>query len=136
MKQQVDFYLLDAGTFAGCFPFVCRLVEKTYQQGFSSLIRVNSEEEAEKLDELLWTFRPASFVPHQRQEKEIRVSKAFGEAMPTVVIECRLVETPQRVEGRVLQMAPNEPKLLDLARKHYRFYQQEGYLLNNHRVKI
>ena len=51
--------------------YACRLVEKGYKQGTSSIyIHCNNEEEANEIDALLWTFRQESFVPHSLISKE------------------------------------------------------------------
>lgn len=136
MKQRVDLYLLAADTFKGCFHFVCQLVEKTVQQGHAPVIQLESAEAAESLDQLLWTFRDTSFIPHHKStDPKILTAGATGK-MPPLVINCRLLETPEPLdERRLLQIVPNQPELLQLARRHYRFYQQQGCELVTHQIK-
>jgi DNA polymerase-3 subunit chi len=40
------------------------LLEKTLARGWRALVRTASEAEAERLDEVLWTYREDSFLPH------------------------------------------------------------------------
>lgn len=63
--MRVDFYILDAGSTAERLHFACRLTEKAY--GLESRVHAHmaSPAEAAKLDEMLWTFRQGSFVPHE-----------------------------------------------------------------------
>ena len=42
----------------------CEIAERTYAQGISLQIIAANREQAARLDELLWSFRPDSFVPH------------------------------------------------------------------------
>lgn len=42
----------------------CELAESSYTRGHRLQIITSGEEEASRLDQLLWTFRPDSFVPH------------------------------------------------------------------------
>lgn len=46
--------------------FVCRLVEKAVRQGYRLVLKVRDPAEAEAFDQLLWTFRDRSFIPHGR----------------------------------------------------------------------
>lgn len=43
------------------------LVEKSLERGWRALIRCDSAERAEALDNLLWTYDEASFLPHAQQ---------------------------------------------------------------------
>ncbi len=47
--------------------FVCRLVEKAVRQGYRLVLQVRDVAEAEAFDQLLWTFRDRSFIPHGRE---------------------------------------------------------------------
>jgi DNA polymerase-3 subunit chi len=61
---RVDFYLLSAAEPASRLHFACRLAEKAYKLKNNVYAHTTSEAEAGQLDELLWTFREGSFVPH------------------------------------------------------------------------
>ncbi|RME64458.1 MAG: DNA polymerase III subunit chi [Alphaproteobacteria bacterium] len=43
---------------------VARLLEKVLDAGHRALVLVASQASAERLDETLWTYEPASFLPH------------------------------------------------------------------------
>lgn len=137
MGFKIDLYLLTHPTFAECFGFVCQLVEKTCQQGHAPLIKLESEQAANSLDELLWSFKDTSFIPHQRDGLD-SISAGSGQGVP-LLIQCRLTEKPAGLDelnaARLLQIVPNQPNLLQLARQHYRFYQQQGCQLATHQIK-
>jgi len=42
----------------------CEIAEENYAQGRKLQIITVDQEQAERLDDLLWTFKPDSFVPH------------------------------------------------------------------------
>jgi DNA polymerase-3 subunit chi len=42
------------------------LIEKTLERGWRALIRCDSAERAEAIDNLLWTYDDQSFVPHEQ----------------------------------------------------------------------
>jgi DNA polymerase-3 subunit chi len=55
------FYHLERRTLEDVLP---GLVEKTLERGWRALIRTESAERAEAIDNLLWTYDEASFLPH------------------------------------------------------------------------
>lgn len=62
---RVDFYVLAGPKPAARLRFACRLAEKAYRLDHRVHLQTGSAAEAEQLDELLWTFRQGSFVPHE-----------------------------------------------------------------------
>ena len=50
----------------------CEIAERTYVRGDKLQIIAGDQQQATRLDDLLWTFRPDSFVPHRfsRGEKD------------------------------------------------------------------
>ena len=62
---RVDFYVLEAAGEEARRRFACRLAEKAYRLQHSVRLEVPGVEAARALDELLWTFRDGSFVPHE-----------------------------------------------------------------------
>jgi DNA polymerase-3 subunit chi len=62
---RVDFYILDAVEPASRLNFACRLTEKAYGLNNRVYAHTASPGDAKQLDEMLWTFRQGSFVPHQ-----------------------------------------------------------------------
>lgn len=62
--MQVDFYILDAAAESERLRTACRLADKAWQKGHRVFIHADSRETARSIDDLLWTFRQDSFVPH------------------------------------------------------------------------
>ncbi len=87
--SRIDFYILPDRSPNGRSLFACRLAEKAYKSGHRVYIHTNSAEHAQSLDELLWTFRQGSFVPHARYPADARDNSpiliGWGEAAARVV---------------------------------------------------
>ena len=62
---QVDFYILEADSDDARLRLACKIVDKATQLDHHVFIHSTSDEEARKLDELLWTFSQNSFIPHR-----------------------------------------------------------------------
>ena len=60
---EILFYHLDTQPLERVLPV---LVEKSLERGWKVLAETGSEERAEALDNLLWTYRDDSFLPHAR----------------------------------------------------------------------
>jgi DNA polymerase III subunit chi len=58
---EVLFYHLERNPLDGVLP---TLVEKTLARGWRAVVQTRSPERRDALDELLWTFKDGSFVPH------------------------------------------------------------------------
>ncbi len=63
---RVDFYVLQATGVASRLNFACRLTEKAYALEHRVYAHMASPDEARQLNELLWTFKPGSFIPHSQ----------------------------------------------------------------------
>lgn len=137
MKTKIDFYLTQTKDFINSFPFVCQLIEKIYLQGFELLTNLQSKKEAEQLDERLWTFSKTSFIPHQIQNNEqIFIGKSAQPNADALILNCVVANDPNtKMNKRLLQIIPNDPNLLQVARQHYRFYQSQGYQISTHQIK-
>ncbi len=62
---QVDFYVLDRIDELARHTLACKLAEKAWRLENTIHIHTMTQADAERLDELLWTFRDGSFVPHE-----------------------------------------------------------------------
>jgi DNA polymerase-3 subunit chi len=137
---RVDFYIIPQDQIEQIFRFSCRLAEKAYLHDHKVTIKVNSEEEANTLDELLWSFKPESFLPHAKQNDQelapIRIVwddlGSDYEILINLSDEIPLEFT--RFE-RVTQIASQHPEQRAKSREHYKFYKERGYPLHNHDLR-
>ena len=65
---RVDFYVLPGSREIARQQFACRLAEKAYRLEHSVHIHVDDRAAMQRVDDLLWTFRDGSFVPHEIAE--------------------------------------------------------------------
>lgn len=64
--KRVDFYILQAAEDETArMRFACRLAEKAYLLDNTVHIHTATQADAARLDDLLWTFRKDSFLPHE-----------------------------------------------------------------------
>jgi DNA polymerase-3 subunit chi len=61
---RVAFYVIQDGSPDDRLRLACKLTDKAYHLGHRIYIQAQSAEQARRLDDLLWTFRAGSFLPH------------------------------------------------------------------------
>lgn len=140
---RVDFYLLPDADEIRRRKYLCRLVEKAWALGHRIWIHVPDADRARALDELLWTFRQGSFVPHERSD-----ATDFDAACPVIlggndadIAACDLLinegeEVPPFFSRfpRVAEVVNQDDALRQLGRRRYVFYRDRGYELHHHQV--
>lgn len=139
---RIDFYVLSDSDAAGAEALACRLTEKIYKLGHQVYVHVDSDAQAQRLDTLLWTFRPGSFVPHARhcedQQNPVPVLIGCG-IEPESHIDV-LVNLAAEVPGffsrfdRVAELVAGTPEHRAQAREKFRFYRDRGYALQTHNL--
>lgn len=61
----ISFYVLTDGAPDAHLRLACRLAEQAVDQGQRVFLRVDSDDDAKRIDDLLWTFGDRSFLPHE-----------------------------------------------------------------------
>ncbi len=140
---KVDFYILEDNRRD---QFVCRLAEKIYSQGKSIYIHTTGDEQSRLIDQLLWSFREGSFVPHhcdcepatdELQSSPIEIGSGelredHQEVLINLAPEVPLIFS--RFE-RVAEIIPEGDTDRTLGRERFRFYRDRGYPLKSHTIK-
>lgn len=141
----IDFYILSAQEPQQRLDFACRLIEKAYRSRCKVYIQLDNLEQAKGLDELLWSFRDSSFIPHcligeegksdQNNSEPPAVTIGFGNQTPNhfdvlVNLAKDIPETFARYK-RVLEIVIQQDEVLESTRQHYRHYKERGYPINN-----
>ncbi len=142
---QVDFYITNSDADDARLRLACKIVDKAIQRELHVFVNAGSDEEARKLDELLWTFEQGSFIPH-------RVVHGEHEVLPLepVLIGMSPPPTPGRWDllvnlasdvpeffsryERVAEVVDADSTRREQSRARYRFYRDRGYPLNTHQV--
>lgn len=136
---QVDFYVLPDVSPRGRSLFVCRLAEKVFGLGERSFVHLASEHDARELDELMWTFRDRSFLPHALAaagEEDVPVLLGCGQE-PTadrhlLINLTSAVPTFFSRFARVAEIVDADPQIRAQGRERFRFYKDRGYPLETH----
>lgn len=138
---QVDFYILaDAAPQARSL-LTCRLTEKAWKQGHRIFINTDTSQRLKELDDLLWTFRAGSFIPHAvYTEADNEQPVALGHAVEPAGHSDVLVNLSSEVPAffsrfeRVAELVGANKDERAAARDRYRYYQDRGYTLNTHKL--
>lgn len=142
MPGQVDFYVRSGASTNALELFACRLVEKVWQRGHAVLVLAASDSAAQRLDDLLWTFRDESFVPHRRLgTDDSPVTEPVVVGTPGLwkgVLDVLLNLTPDVPDestraARIVEVVPDSGPGRDAGRRRYREYRDRGFELRTHR---
>lgn len=142
---RIDFYVLPSRETTRWLVFACRLVEKAYRLKNGVFINTESQAQAQQLDEMLWTFRDGSFVPHEIVEPGAELSQASapvligGNAEPASKMDLLVNLAPavptflDRFE-RAAEVVDSDAARRTAARERFKFYREQGYALESHKL--
>lgn len=135
---KIDFYILSEGNELTSLQLTCQLIEKAYKNQHRVYVHTQNETQAHKLDEMLWTYREDSFLPHN----------LYGEGPePTPPIQIGFNVTPEKHRdvlinltteipqffkqfNRVLEIVPNDDAIQAIARERFKQYRAQNFELN------
>lgn len=137
---QVDFYILSQPQQRALF--TCRLAEKIYRLGSSVYIHTANAEQAQALDELMWTFSSGSFVPHECAEDNAAAQSPVvigyrGSAPAADVFINATDELPAHYKNypRVAEVVDGADTAKSKARDRFRMYRERGEQLETHQIE-
>lgn len=140
---RIDFYILNQAGTQSRQAFACRLAEKAYRLENTVHIHAASREEADRVDELLWTFRDGSFVPHHRLGAPAPVVASpvtIGcdadpvEARDLLINLCDDIPACAGAFARVAELVTSDPDCKQQSRKRFATYRDQGHTLETHKV--
>ena len=134
--MRADFYLIDKPRFREQpLLLVCELAKKAYAAQQPTLILTRDHEQANAVDELLWSFDEDAMIPHQLAGDD-------DDAQTAILIVPPDVDTPDRpllinlrdrcvdrACQRVLEVVAADPAARDGSRERWREYQRLGFEL-------
>ncbi len=141
----ISFYLLKSQSVRERYLFACKLIEKIYRSGQVCYVFSESLAQSQMLDDLLWTFRAGSFIPHQLYTGELPSSEQViligtqPAPEPWQKIQINLSsQQPEALEQaeRIVEILDNNTDTKALARQRYRRYQQQlsGSKITTHNI--
>jgi DNA polymerase-3 subunit chi len=142
--MQVDFYILEAAAAREWLRTACRLAEKAWHKGHRVFIHTDSRETARTIDDMLWTYRQDSFVPHALYGDRLNVAPESlepvlvgdGSAQPADIdVLINLSETVPpfaHTSARVAEIVAGEESARRAGRIRYRDYRDRGIAIQQH----
>jgi len=124
--------------------FACRLCEKAMSQGMKIYIHIGSEKAAQDMDDLLWSFKPESFIPHTivgldedlDADEEIPVFIGYGTSCS--ISATLLINLSEEIPAfhdqfeRIAEIVPNQEAAKIRLREHWNLYKAKGFDLKHH----
>ncbi|SKA20341.1 DNA polymerase III subunit chi [Novilysobacter spongiicola] len=138
--MRADFYLVQKARFREePLLLVCELARKAHERGLPSLVLARDAAQAEKLDDLLWSFDPDAFIPHQiagadldEEEADVLIAPPDADVpLRPLVINLRDAAVEGEFE-RVLEVVPADDSARGPLRERWKQYQARGFQLNKH----
>jgi len=139
---QVDFYILQTPNPLEKERLACKLAEKAWQQNYRVFIYAESSTHAQQLDNLLWTFRQDSFVPHEilvdSVQSTMPIYIGYGSRIATEMTA--LINLTDTVPDfffqyqRIAEIVENTETAKSSGRERYRFYRDKGLELKKHEI--
>ena len=118
------------------------MASKAWTAGNNVYIHTDSEDTTKKLDDMLWTFRDISFIPHEiyngNENIESPVTIGFGNLSPNhqqvlINLDGKIPEFANKFE-RVIEIVENNDKKKERARDRYRQYKDNDYEIHDHKI--
>jgi len=144
--MQVDFYILETTAEREWLRTACRLAEKAWQKGHRIFIHTDSAQTARSLDDMLWTYRQDSFLPHalysdgcdahvdglepvlvgdgSAEPEDVDVLINLGENIPSFVDK----------SARVAEIVAGGEEARRAGRIRYRDYRNRGFPIQQHDI--
>jgi DNA polymerase-3 subunit chi len=136
---RADFYLIAKPRF-GDDPLllVCELAKKAFASRQSILILARSFEQAEQLDEKLWEFDDAAFIPHQIAGDEddaitpVLIMPPDATAADRALVINLRDDCAPGLFDRVLEVVPADEAQRAGSRKRWATYKAAGFEVTKH----
>ena len=144
--MRADFYLIAKPRFRDePLLLVCELAKKAYAANQPMLVLARDMEQAERLDDLMWSFEPDAFIPHEIAGTGFDDAPDGEGDEADVLIAPPEIDAPLRplvlnlrdaaVEGdftRVLEVVPAAPSAREPLRERWKQYKARGFTLNKY----
>lgn len=139
----VKFYVLNNGSETARRRFACRLAEKLYRARSTVHILTRDTAQNSEIDEMLWTFRDGSFVPHDviapgqplgDAPVTIGVKAPGGQTAPVVINLAAQMPEPESGWSCIAEIVGNDEASRQESRRRYARYRELGHTLETHKI--
>lgn len=141
---RVTFYLLADDHPLSPEQFACRLIDKAWRSGLPMHIHTDNEDRCQFMDQLLWSWREDSFLPHaiiNNDDSDQHCPITLGFTQPTVIQKPLLINLSPEVPtffrdfSRVCEVVVQHPDQKAISRAKFRSYRQAGIEPEVHTMK-
>ena len=138
--RKVDFYVYELSDYQFYQRLVCNLVEEAYNQENNILLLCENEESCETLDELLWTFKDVSFIPHEKKlnNKILTQHINLTKKKHSLILMNLTYSFPDFLEthDRVIEMSGYDEDSRQKARLNFKRYKTMNFEINSVPIKL
>ena len=141
---RVEFHVLSEGAHDARLRYACRLAEENVEQGARVYLLTPSHGDAQRLDDLLWTYNDRSFLPHEiftgAPAAHERVLIMLGEQPAPASHRDLLVNLTEFLPAdletytRIAEIVDIDPERKRTARERYKQYRERGCALETKNV--
>jgi DNA polymerase III subunit chi len=140
---EVSFYILSSALIEDKYLFACKLIEKAYRNGQFCYILTDNNEQSQLLDDLLWTFRAGSFIPHEiyngltpNSDNVVLIGTVKAPEQSQSLLFNLSSKYPEDISKtkRILEILDNSEVTKAAGRNRYRQYQQAGLNVTTHNI--
>ncbi len=141
--SRIDFYILAEAGESARSVFACRLAEKAYRLNNTVHIRTGDGSLARRIDELLWTFRDGSFVPHEIIDAEhtpdapVTIASVGGSRIGVSDLLINLSpDIPADIAAfpRIAEIVSSDDDSRLQSRQRFAAYRDQGHTLETHTI--
>jgi DNA polymerase-3 subunit chi len=142
--SRVDFYVLAEDAPDARLRYACRLAEAAVERGERVYLQTASAAEAQRLDDLLWTFNDRSFLPHEifsgAPASHDRVMIMLGHESAPATHRRLLINLTELVPAdlgqyeRIAEIVDVDPDRKRSARERYKQYREQDCVLETHNL--
>lgn len=141
---RVDFYVLEEVSADARLRLACRLAEKAFAESQPVFVLASAPEEARQMDDLLWTFRDRSFIPHDLVENAgshpppVLIGTAVEQAPDASVLINLAPLVPEGCErfARIIEPLDADEERRKRGRERYRAYRDRGLAPESHALAM
>lgn len=140
-RPRVDFYKLNSNNRTSINRFCCQLADKVFRIGVPIFVKTKDPAETRLLDELMWTFKDNSFLPHSvlGEEADTQAPIFIGHHLPDSPFYLLINlgdDLPGNIERyqRIAEIINTAPQTLQHGRVRYSAYKKAECSLHFHEI--
>jgi len=132
----ITFYLIGSNHHRQRLQMTCQIAEKAYSHCQVMHIILDDPATTDTLDSLLWTYKDATFIPHNVLTDTSIAIKTYGQDNPPDLLinltEC--VPNTYHQFKRVIEIIDQDPLTKQQGRKRYQYYKDQGLPITVHHL--